>query len=318
MNAHLPSPSQNSRPTAGTSPRRGPGVRARVLVGCAILGICLMVGSLFVDPVETAMPVADAQPGINDPILNELEKIKILEYLDTELPLDLPFVDERGNDVKLRDYFTGDKPVILNLAYFSCPMLCNLVVEGLIEVVNEVDWTMGEEFSVLTVSIDPRDTPSSARTRKEVLVDELGRDDAITGWHLLTGREKNLRAVADAAGFGYAWNEDRQEYAHGAVLMVITPDGRIARYLYGIKFDPKVFRLSMVEAADGKVGSTIDKLFLMCFHYDPTTAQYGVRLAWLMMRAGGVVTLLALAIGSVWISHSRRRNLAAQSAASET
>jgi len=250
-----------------------------------------------------------AQVGVDDPILRQVEGIEIVEHLEAKLPLDLQLLDETGRYVPLSQFFDGTRPVVLNLAYFSCPMLCNLVVEGFVEAIGEMGWTLGEEFRVVTVSIDPRDTPAAARNRKDILVRELGRPDAVTGWHLLTGHEKNIRAVADAVGFGYEWNAARSEYAHGAVLVLLTPDGRVSRYIYGVKFDPKVLRLSLVEASEGKVGSTMDKIFLLCFHYDPTTAQYGP-VAMRLMQIGGGATVLALLIGFAALQVARRKSLA--------
>ena len=251
-----------------------------------------------------------AQVGVDDPVLKSVEHIEITEHLDAALPLDLQFQDETGNFVPLGDYFDGEHPVVLNLAYFSCPMLCNLVVEGFLETLDQMQWKLGDQFHVLTVSIDPRDDSQGARRRKEALVEDYGRPDAIDGWHFLTGREENIRRVADTVGFGYDWNDYRQEYAHGAALILLTPDGRVSRYIYGIKFDPKVVRLSLVEASDGKVGSTFDKLFLLCYHYDPTIAQYGP-MAYRMMQAGGILTLFVLGGGILVLNRARRRSLAA-------
>lgn len=251
-----------------------------------------------------------AQVGIDDPVLKSVEHIEITEHLDAALPLDLQFQDETGNFVPLGNYFDGEHPVVLNLAYFSCPMLCNLVVEGFLETLDQMQWKLGDEFQVLTVSIDPRDDAQGARRRKEALVEDYGRPDAIDGWHFLTGREDNIRRVAETVGFGYEWNDYRQEYAHGAALILLTPDGRVSRYIYGIKYDPKTVRLSLVEASDGKVGSTFDKLFLLCYHYDPTIAQYGP-MAFRMMQAGGVLTLFVLAGGILVLNRARRRSLAA-------
>ena len=262
---------------------------------------------VFVLGVWALLPFGDlaAQPGFNEPIINKYGQLDIIEHLDTQVDLDLTFMAESGEPVALSKYFDGERPVVLNLAYFACPMLCNLVVEGMMEAVDQIDWTMGDEFTVLTVSIDPREKPSTARARKELLVEEMGRQDAIDGWPLLTGEEKNIRALADSVGFQYAWDDDRAEYAHGAVLILLTPDGRVSRYLYGIKFDPKVLRLSLVEAGDGKVGSAMDKIMLLCFMYDPESMTYGIRLAWIMMRLGAVVTIAALLF--LWIQAARRR-----------
>ena len=266
----------------------------------AIFLVCLLLGF---------SATTHAQPGIDEPVLRSVENVDIVEHLNQQLPLDLKFQNEIGQFVPLKDFFQDSRPVILNLAYFSCPMLCNLVVEGMIDAIGQIGWTMGEEFRVLTISIDPRDRPAQARARQALMVEEMGRKDALEGWSFLTGREENIRAVADTVGFGYEWNDYRQEYAHGAALMVLTPDGRISRYLYGVQFDPKVLRLSMVEASDGKVGSTLDKIFLLCYHYDPSIAAYGPMAA-RIMRAGGVATLLLLGLLFLFLNRSRRRSLA--------
>ncbi len=247
-----------------------------------------------------------AQVGVDDPILRSVENIQIVEHLEAQLSLDISFQDETGAFVPLSTFFDGERPVVLNLAYFSCPMLCNLVTEGLIEAVNEIGWTLGDEFRVVTISIDPRDTPAGARARKDLLVREHGRRDAIDGWHLLTGNQTNIRRVADTVGFGFEWNEFRSEYAHGAVLILLTPDGRVSRYIYGVRYDAEVVRLSLVEASEGKVGSTMDKLFLLCFHYDPSTAQYGP-MAQGIMKVGGLLTMVLLVGGFIVMQRSRRR-----------
>jgi len=270
--------------------------------------LCAALGVLF------AVSAARGQAGIDDPVLQSVENIQISEHLDASLPLNLKFQDETGQFVALGDFFDGEHPVVLNLAYFSCPMLCNLVVTGFLECIDQMDWKLGDQFEVLTISIDPRDDPEGARRRKQMLVEDYDRPDAIDGWHILTGREENIRRVAETVGFGYEWNEYRQEYAHGAALILLTPDGRVSRYLYGIKYDPKTVRLSLVEASDGKVGSTFDKLFLLCYHYDPSVAEYGP-VAFRVMQVGGVLTLLAMAGGFFLLSSARRRLFAAREAA---
>lgn len=249
-----------------------------------------------------------------DPVAKSVEGLEPVEHLDAPLPLDLTFKDETGRFRKLSEFFDGERPVVLNLAYFSCPMLCNLVTEGLVEAIQEMeemDWTLGDEFRVLTVSIDPRDTPSAARERKQILVSGHHLPAAVGGWNLLTGREQNIRKLAETVGFRYEWNDYRNEYAHGAVIILLTPEGHVSRYLGGIKYDAKTLRLSLVEASDGKVGSTLDKLFLLCYHYDPTTAEYGP-MAQRIMRAGGLVTLFVIAGGILLLQRSRRRSLAAR------
>ncbi len=289
--------------------------QSRRLVDQPLLrGLCVLFLCSFILAISST---SHAQPGIDEPVLRSVENIDIVEHLNQQLPLDLKFQNEIGQFVPLQNFFQDGRPVILNLAYFSCPMLCNLVVEGMIDAISQIGWTMGEEFRVLTISIDPRDRPAQARARQALMVEEMGRKDALAGWSFLTGREENIRAVAETVGFGYEWNDYRQEYAHGAALMILTPDGRVSRYLYGVQFDPKVLRLSMIEASDGKVGSTLDKIFLLCYHYDPSIAAYGP-MAERIMRAGGVVTLLLLGLLFMLLTRARRRSLASLDAGSSS
>ena len=261
------------------------GSQARI-IPTIILGLVLVA----------ALPVAAQEPpgeGRSEPLPDELEGVGIEERPDAALPLDAVLVDEQGREVRLGQYFDGERPVVLNLGYYSCPMLCGLVMNGLLDALKELSWTPGDEFRVVTLSIDPGETATLARLKKISALQELARPDAAPGWHFLTGRQTQIQAVTDAAGFQFRWNEQRQEYAHAAALIVCTPDGRVSRYLYGIQFDPQTVRLSLVEAADGRVGSSLDRLLLYCFHYDAEAGRYGPE-ARNLMKAGGLVTVLLL------------------------
>ncbi|MGH2569755.1 MAG: SCO family protein, partial [bacterium] len=225
----------------------------------------------------------------------ELDGVGITERLDAALPLDLAFLDERGETVALGQYFEEGRPVVLNLVYFDCPMLCNVFLDGLVTTLRELDWTPGKEFRVVTVSIDPTDGPEGARAKRGHYVARLGRPEAEQGWHFLTGSEENVRRLADAVGFAYRYDEERREYMHSAALFVATPEGRLSRYLYGVAFDATTLRLSLVEASEGRVGSAMDQLLLFCFAYDHTAGRYGPA-ALKLVRAFGAVTACALGL----------------------
>jgi protein SCO1/2 len=187
-------------------------------------------------------------------------------------------------------------------------MLCTLVLNGMTEAMKALDWTPGNEFEVLTVSFDSRETPNLARIKKQNYLNDYGRAEAGKGWHFLVGGEESVRALTSAVGFGYRWNEETKQYAHQAAIFVITPDGRISRYLYGVMFEPKTLRLSLVEAGNGKIGSPLDHIVLYCFHYDPNTGKYSVA-ASNIMRVGGVLTVFALGtvLSVLWARDRRRR-----------
>lgn len=224
-----------------------------------------------------------------------LQNIDVVEQLGKTVPLDLEFRDEDGNPVKLSDYVNGKKPVLLNLGYYKCPMLCNMVLNGVVGGLQDMDWVPGEEFTIVTVSIDPREGPKLAREKKATYLKQLGKPEAAKGWHFLTGRRKDIKALAKAVGFGYEYDTDRMEYAHGAAIFFLSPKGKITRYLYGIEYAAKQLRLALVEAGEGTVGNAIDRFLLRCYHYDPHSRKYGVYV-WGVMRAGGLLTLSFIAI----------------------
>ncbi len=242
-----------------------------------------------------------------EPLPKELEGVGITEKLGASLPLDLSFVDEAGRPVQLASYFGQGRPVLLTLNYYSCPMLCTLMLNGLIDGLRELKWTPGREFEVVTVTINPLETPTLARLKKQTYMEYYERPAAAAGWHFLTGRESEIRRLADAVGFGYAWVESRKEYAHPAAIMLASPDGRVVRYLYGVMYEPKDLRLAIAEAGEGKVGSTAEQILLYCFHYDAEAGRYVIA-ASNLMRAGGLAT--AAIFGSwlfVWWRRSTRR-----------
>ncbi len=213
-------------------------------------------------------------PSSDDTRPPALREIGIDQRLGESLPLDAPFRDEGGRAVTLGDYF-GAKPVVLVLTYFECPMLCTLVLNGLTKSLKTMSFEPGKEFDVVAVSFDPRDTPELAARKKATYLGEYGRAATASGWHFLTGDEAAIARVATAVGFRYRWVPEEKQFAHAAAVMVATPEGRLARYFYGIDYAPRDLRLGLVEAADHKIGSAVDALLLFCYHYDPATGKYG-------------------------------------------
>lgn len=221
-----------------------------------------------------------------------LRNVEFEQKLNAQLPLDASFRDEDGRTVGLRTYF-GRKPVILSFAYYDCPMLCTLILDGLTRGLQLVPFNMGEQFEAVNISINPREPPSLARAKKENYAIKYGRPGAAAGWHFLTGDETSIRRVADAAGFKYESDPASGQYAHASGILIATPTGKISRYFYGIVFQPRDLRLGLVEASSEKIGSPADMLLLYCYHYDATTGKYSL-LVTRVVRLSGIATVLLL------------------------
>jgi len=243
-----------------------------------------------------------------DQVPDQLEEVGIEEHLDAKVPLNLEFRNEVGEVVTLGDYFDGTKPVILTLNYYKCPMLCGLQLNGLLEGLRDLEWTPGQEFELVTVSINPLETPALATEKKQNYIKRYERPSAAAGWHFLTGREPEIQQLASTLGFGYTYDRETGEYAHAAAIFLATPDGRVARYLYGIEYPERRLRLALMEASAGEIGSTVDQLIMYCFHYDATSRRYSP-VAMNIMRLGGGATavILGLTIGANWLRDRRRR-----------
>jgi protein SCO1 len=222
-----------------------------------------------------------------------LRNVGFDQRLGAQVPRDLPFRDEAGRTVTLRDYL-GDKPVVLVPAYYECPMLCTLVLNGVVSALRALPFDVGREFRVVTVSFNPNETSELAAQKKAAALGQYRRPGAEAGWHFLTGDEGSVRPLMQAIGFRYAWDAAAGQYAHPSGLVVLTPGGRPSRYFYGVEFPPRDLRLALVEASGERIGSVVDQLLLFCFHYDPATGRYS-RVALGAVRAGGVLTLAALA-----------------------
>jgi protein SCO1/2 len=222
-----------------------------------------------------------------------LEGVGIDQRLNEQVPLNLTFKDETGKTVKLGDYFHEGRPVILNLVYYQCPMLCTEVLNGLTSALKVIHFEPGKQFEVVTVSIDPRETPQLAANKKEMYLKRLGNAEAGKGWHFLTGEQAQIAALAGAVGWHYRYDEKLGQFAHAAGIMLITPEGKIAQYYYGVEYSAKDMRLGIVEASQNKIGSLADQVLLYCYHYDPRTGHYGATIT-NIVRLGGGITVIVL------------------------
>jgi len=253
----------------------------------------------FLRPLAALAAVLSLAVGVHAQIdtgvPEELKGIDIIEHSNDPLPLDARFTDDSGAQVSLRDYFKGQRPVLLQLGYNKCPMLCNLVLNGAFDGLKGIEWMPGKEFEVISISIDPTETPALASAKKESYLAEFERPGARQGVHFLTGSAIMSKSVADAVGFQYR-RQENGDYAHAAVLVLITPDGRISRYMYGTKFESSDLRMGLLEASQGNIGTTIDRFILWCHIYDANARGYVLQ-ARRVMSIGGLVTLLVLAGG---------------------
>jgi protein SCO1 len=223
-----------------------------------------------------------------------LKQVGIDQKLNQSIPLNLAFRDEHGKTVQLGEYF-GQKPVILTLVYYNCPMLCTQVLNGVESGLKEIPLDIGKQFNVVTVSIDPSEGHVLADVKQEMYTGMYGRPGAAQGWHFLTGDEPQIEQLADAAGFRYAYDPDTKQFAHASAIMILTPEGKISRYLYGIQFPSRDLRLGLVEASEGKIGSPVDQVLLFCYHYDPHTGKYGLLISHII-QAGGALTVLIIGV----------------------
>jgi len=239
-----------------------------------------------------------------------LREVKVEQRLNEQVPLDLRFRDDTGREVTLGDYFNKGKPVVLSLVFYKCPMICDTILAELMGSMRALSFDAGREYDVLTVSFDPRETPELAAEKKQDFVGRYNRPGGAEGWHFLVGDQENITRLTDAVGFHYTYDEKTDQFGHAAVIMVLTPEGKVSRYFFRTQYDPRDLRLSLVEASDNKIGSLVDQLLLYCYHYDPATGRYGPVIL-NIMRVGGVVTLVGI-VSLILIL--RRRNGKAQPA----
>jgi protein SCO1/2 len=241
----------------------------------------------------------------------QLQNVGFEPRLNAQLPLDLNFRDESGRDVQLREYF-GRKPVLLALVYYGCPMLCNQVEQGVVGSLKMLSFNAGRDYEVIFVSFDPREAPDMAAKKKVAALSHYGRPETASGWHFLTGKEEPIHALTAAANFRYSFDEQHNLFAHASGIMLLTPDGRISRYFYGVEYPSRDVRLGLVDASAGKIGTPIDHLLLFCFQYNPETARYSATIL-RIIRLGGILTIFTIVAG---ILIFRRRDVRAASATS--
>jgi protein SCO1/2 len=270
------------------------------ILKCALaLALVWTFGAQTIGARQSRVPGKAA--GEQVPILKE---VGIDQKLNAQIPLDLEFSDEQGAPVKLGQFF-GPRPVVMALVYYHCPMLCTQVLSGLAGSLQGVTFTVGQEYEVVIVSFDPGETPAMATEHKQQFVSRYIRKTDGTHIHFLTGRESSIKALTGAVGFRYVWDQASGQYAHPATIMVLTPDGRMSRYLYGVEFAPRDLKLALVEASAGRVGTFVDQTLLFCYHYDPETGRYGLAIM-NFVRAAGALTLLALGL-LIFLSLRRER-----------
>lgn len=245
--------------------------------------------------------------------------VGIEEHLGEQIPLDAKFKDENGKEITLAEYFQAGRPVLLNFAYYQCPMLCNLVLNGMLGGMRKIPWTPGKEYEVVTISMDEREGPDLALAKKQSHVESLGRPDAASGWHFLTGDDKQIRKVANAVGFKYQYLRGTDEFAHGAGIFTISPAGKISRYLYGVEFKHKDLRLALLDASEGRALSIGEKIVLFCYRYDANAKGYVLFARNFMKGSGYVVVVgLALFLGGMWRREFKRKNVAQRPVATGT
>ncbi len=261
---------------------------------------------LFV-PAAGASPTVDAAPGESSTKLPKaLEGVGIDQRLNETVPLDIDFLDEQGNAVKLGDYF-GQKPVVLALVYYECPMLCTLELNGLLRALRATPLDLGKDFQIVTVSFDPGETPELAMKKKTEYVKQYGRPGAAEGWHFLTGKQASIEKLTKAVGFRYKYDPKSDLFNHASAIMVLTPQGLLSKYFYGVEYSARDLRLGLVEASAGKIGSAVDEVLLYCFHYDPSTGKYGVVIMKVLRLAGVVTVLLIVGFILLMVRRDRRR-----------
>jgi len=258
----------------------------------ALCGALLPAAALAQQPPDPRLP-------------GELREVGFEQRLGEQVPLDAPFVDEDGRSVVLGDLM-GERPVVLALVYYECPMICTMVLTGLTSSLKVLDFEAGDEYEVIVLSFDPGEGPALAKAKKAAYVEEFGRELDESAWHYLTGEEESIARVCEAIGFRYSYDSSADQFAHATGITVLTPEGQISRYLFGIEYAPKDLKLAVVESSEGKIGGVVEQLLLFCYQYDPASGRYGAAVMNLIRAAAGA-TVLAIAL---FIFLARRRNRA--------
>jgi protein SCO1 len=266
---------------------------------------CRFRAAMFVALTGVAAFSANAQQATAPAILS---KVGITQNLNARIPPDLMFRDETGKSVRIGDFF-GHKPIVLSLVYFDCPALCTEVLNGELRTMKAISLDLGKDFDAVTVSFEPKDTPALAKAKRDVYAGQYGRPEAADHWHFLTGEQQSIDALTNVAGFHYAYDSSIRQYAHAAAILVLTPDGRIDRYFYGVIYPARDVRLGLVEASEGKIGTLTDHALLYCYQYDPMTGKYGVVVMNVLRAAGGLTVLLLGIFMTMMFLRERKRSV---------
>ena len=277
-------------------------------VGLAAVAALITLGHTPVLAQMTGAPSPGYRRDVGTPastIPAPLREIGFDQKIDQQLPLDVELRDEQGRQVRLGEYF-GRRPVVLAFVYYDCPMLCTQVLSSMTSTFGVLALDPGKDFEIVVVSFDPRETPALAAEKKALYLDRFGRPGTEHGWHFLTGDEASVKRLTGAAGFRYAWDQQTGQFAHPAGVIVTTPDGRLARYLFGLEYGPRDLRFALVEASEGRVGTVVDSLLLYCYHYDPMTGRYGLVVMRALRVAGAATVLLLGAFIAVMVRRERR------------
>jgi protein SCO1/2 len=280
----------------------------RAALAAGAIAALTMLGDATVLAQMTGAPAPGYRRDVGTPastIPAPLREIGFDQKIDERLPLDVEFRDESGRQVRIGEYF-GARPVVLAFVYYDCPMLCTQVLSAMTTTFGVLALDPGTDFEIVVVSFDPRETPALAAEKKALYLDRFGRPGTEDGWHFLTGDEASVKRLTGAAGFRYAWDEKTGQFAHPAGVIVTTPDGRLARYLFGLEYGPRDLRFALIEASEGRVGTAVDSLLLYCYHYDPMTGRYGLVVMRALRVAGAATVLLLGAFIMVMVRRERR------------
>jgi len=261
-------------------------------------------GKLLGPPLQSSMQDSNLKPALP----GALKNVGIDQLLDHQIPLDLKFKDEAGNEVALSTFFKRGKPVILAPVYYRCPMLCTQILTGLASSLKAVSLDPGKDFEIVAVSFDPKDTTETAFNKKQVYMKRYGRANTANGWHLLTGDQANITALMDTIGYHYKYDAATDQFAHASGIMVVTPEGRLSKYFYGVEYSPRDVRLGLVEASRNKIGNAVDQILLFCYHYDPATGKYGAVVMNIVRFAGASFTLVCGVFLFIFMRRDVRRD----------
>jgi protein SCO1/2 len=226
---------------------------------------------------------------------NILSNVGLDQKLNNQIPLDLTFRNERGDTVPLSAYIGGNKPAVISLVYYECPELCTEILNGMVMAFRQIPFQLGKDYTVITVSINPRETPALAAEKKHAYLHSYPQPEAVNGWHFMVGDSIQIKQLADAVGYRFEFDKETGQYAHPSGIIIVTPNGRVARYLYGVEYPDKDLRFALSEASDNRIGSPVDKILLLCYHYDPATGKYGLAVM-NILRIGGILTLCILGV----------------------